>query len=328
MARIFIAYRRDDAQAVAGRIYERLQTAFGESNVYKDLDDIPPGSDFRDVIRLAIDECDVTLIVIGPGWLHAADADGKRLLESEDDPLRFEIATALHRQDMTVIPLLVNGAGMPLPGDLPDDLKQVAYRNAVVVRDDPDFRRDMDRLVDQLNKLMVGQISGVRALGPDEPEQMAGDPIRLAAAAAGRTPPLPGRAYVILLAVALVAVLIFALINSGSRTTDTTPATATPDPALLGAPYPADWNTGTTLTLATDAHLQAQTQRIDADDPLLPAGTTVRVHTAQVFYAYEPANPLGYPHWWLVQYGETQQVGWLPLDVLLLAEGDQSGESP
>src|SRR5262249_27463589 len=46
-----------------------------------------------------------------------------------------------------VMPLLVSGASMPPAESLPADLAPLAYRNALLVRADPDFRRDMDRVI-------------------------------------------------------------------------------------------------------------------------------------------------------------------------------------
>lgn len=49
-AKIFISYRRDDSQAITGRLFDRLETAFGASVPFMDVDGIPLGSDFRSVI--------------------------------------------------------------------------------------------------------------------------------------------------------------------------------------------------------------------------------------------------------------------------------------
>jgi hypothetical protein len=53
---------------------------------------------------------------------------------------------------MLTIPVLVHGASMPSASDLPESLQELAFRNAAIVRDDPDFRRDMGRLVEQIRK--------------------------------------------------------------------------------------------------------------------------------------------------------------------------------
>ena len=47
MQNIFISYRRDDASDATGRIADVLRSKFGENLVFKDVDSVPLGSDFR-----------------------------------------------------------------------------------------------------------------------------------------------------------------------------------------------------------------------------------------------------------------------------------------
>jgi hypothetical protein len=44
---IFISYRRSDSPDATGRIYNRLVAEFGKAQVFKDVDSIPLGQDFR-----------------------------------------------------------------------------------------------------------------------------------------------------------------------------------------------------------------------------------------------------------------------------------------
>ncbi|MCU0480699.1 MAG: TIR domain-containing protein [Anaerolineae bacterium] len=153
MPRIFISYRRVDSHIITGRIHDWLVFAFGEKHVFKDVDDIPPGMDFRIVLRNALDKCDAVLAIIGKEWLNSRDAQGRRRLDMPDDFVRLEIEAALSRDDVLVIPVLVDGAVMPTVEELPLKLRPLAYRNAVIIRHDPDFQRDMARLIDQLSRI-------------------------------------------------------------------------------------------------------------------------------------------------------------------------------
>src|SRR5262245_47548060 len=49
--RIFISYRRDDNPYVAGRVYDGLAERFGPENVFKDVDSMSIGVDFRAAIE-------------------------------------------------------------------------------------------------------------------------------------------------------------------------------------------------------------------------------------------------------------------------------------
>jgi hypothetical protein len=95
-----------------------------------DVTAIQPGRDFRKAIDESINKCSVLLAIVGQGWLESKDGSGHRRLEDENDFVRLEIALALHR-DIAVVPVLVRGARMPRAEQLPDDLKELAFRNAV-----------------------------------------------------------------------------------------------------------------------------------------------------------------------------------------------------
>lgn len=150
MPRIFISYRRADSQTITGRIYDRLVTAFGPENVFKDVQDIKPGSDFRGALKEAVGSCDVLLVVIGKDWLTSADSHGNRRLDNPGDFVRIEIETGLQRDKVLVVPVLIDKASMPSASDLPVELHELAFKQAVDVREDPDFHLDMTRLLDHL----------------------------------------------------------------------------------------------------------------------------------------------------------------------------------
>ncbi len=154
MPSIFISYRRSDSQADAGRIYDRLAAHFGPKAVFKDVDDIPPGADFRDYLNTTLNQCLVVLVVIGPGWLTATDSAGQRRLDNPADWVRVEVEEALRRDGVLVVPLLVGHAAMPRPDELPNSLQNLAYRNCGEARPDPDFHRDMSRLIARLKQYL------------------------------------------------------------------------------------------------------------------------------------------------------------------------------
>jgi streptogramin lyase len=118
MAKVFISYRRTDTTTFSGRIYDRLVLRFGKKNVFKDVDDIPPGVNFGTYIQAALRQCAVALIIIGHQWLDTSATDGERRLEHPNDWVRLEVETALSL-GLTVIPVLVDGARMPNEDALP-----------------------------------------------------------------------------------------------------------------------------------------------------------------------------------------------------------------
>ncbi len=130
MRSVFINYRRNDSEGEAGRLFDDLASRFGDESVFMDVAAIEPGRDFRKAIDQSVANCSVLLAIIGLEWLEAKDASGGRRLDDRNDFVRIELASALGR-DIPVVPVLVRGAKMPRVDQLPDDLKELAYRNAV-----------------------------------------------------------------------------------------------------------------------------------------------------------------------------------------------------
>jgi TIR domain len=95
-----------------------------------DVAAIEPGKDFRKAIDQSVANCSVLLALIGRDWLDSKDPQGNRRLDNPNDFVRAELASAL-RRDIPVVPVLVRGARMPNAEQLPDDLKDLHYRNAV-----------------------------------------------------------------------------------------------------------------------------------------------------------------------------------------------------
>src|SRR5258707_6025204 len=129
---IFISYRRDDTEGETGRLFDDLVGSFGEASVFMDVAGINPGMDFRKAIDDNVANCGVLLAIIGPAWCSIKNADGARRLDDPNDFVRLEIGSALARE-IAVIPVLVHDAKMPHPEDLPENLKDLAFRNSVEI---------------------------------------------------------------------------------------------------------------------------------------------------------------------------------------------------
>ncbi len=150
--KIFVSYRRTDTSAECGRIYDRLAEAYGRSNIFKDVDAMPLGLDFRPILTAEVAKCEIMLAIIGRGWESAVDAHGLRRLESPNDYVRIEIAEGLAR-GIPVIPVLVQNSLIPQVQNLPELLVPLVYRTGIAIRDDPYFHSDMDLLIDRLDSV-------------------------------------------------------------------------------------------------------------------------------------------------------------------------------
>lgn len=160
MTRIFISYRRSDDAGSVGRVRDRLRDAYGEDAVFRDIDGIPKGTRFSDVIQEELATCDVLLVVMGPRWLDAKDDAGGRRLDHPDDWVRTEVELGLARKDLRVLPVLVGGAILPKPAELPESMRPLLQWNAAWLEDDS-FDHDFGVLVRD-----IGGRRGLRRYAP------------------------------------------------------------------------------------------------------------------------------------------------------------------
>ena len=150
---IFISYRRTDAITV-GRLYERLKQRFGEGAVFKDIDSITAGLDFREELTKALQSCQVGVVIIGPEWELVRDDHGRRRLEDPTDFVLNELLTLLQRK-IPVIPVITERPRMPHQEDLPENVSAVVFRQGLPLRPDPDFNRDADDIIAAIDKLLA-----------------------------------------------------------------------------------------------------------------------------------------------------------------------------
>jgi hypothetical protein len=145
--KIFVNYRRDDSGPTAGRLREKLLREFGGKNVFMDVDSIPVGVDFEKRLQDTLDQSAIVLSLIGRNWLNVSNANGRRL-DDPSDYVRTELTRAF-AQSKTVIPVLVDGAGMPTERELPSSLQALSKRNAFELRN-ANFEWDAKRLMVEL----------------------------------------------------------------------------------------------------------------------------------------------------------------------------------
>ena len=142
---IFISYRREDAEGHTGRLCARLHARFPQKKIFMDVGSLELGVDVAKAIQEVVASCDVLVAVIGRRWLTAAEGPRRRL-DNPQDPVRLEIGTALKR-GIRVIPVLAEGALMPQPGQLPEDLRPLTSGVALTTQSCLPSRVDAARVV-------------------------------------------------------------------------------------------------------------------------------------------------------------------------------------
>lgn len=153
MPSITISYRREDAAADAGRIYDRLVRHYGKASVFMDVTAIPYAMNYRTSIDDALRDTDVVIAIVGPRW-RGGDGTQSRIMQA-NDPVRIEIETAM-AMGKIVLPVLVNGATMPEPADLPPSMEAFHFLNAAPVDSGRDFDVHLTRLIEFIDGALRG----------------------------------------------------------------------------------------------------------------------------------------------------------------------------
>jgi hypothetical protein len=162
--KVFISYRREDSKYQARRIYDAFEHALPPGTVFMDVDTIPPGADFVEILEGWVQQCDVLLALIGPNWLGSIDPrTDLRRLDNPEDFVRIEVRGALERK-IPVVPVLLDSTEMPTAAELPDDIKALRRRHAEFV-DFRTFDADVQRLIKRLKIGKKAELPG-EAPGP------------------------------------------------------------------------------------------------------------------------------------------------------------------
>lgn len=172
---IFLSYRRDDTEHITQRIRDHLTLHFGETSIFIDVHSIPAGSQFRVKIEETIKAAKILVAIIGPQWVDAVDRQGRRRLDKPEDPVRFELETALGL-GLPLVPVLVKQARMPQEDELPASLSALPGINAVIIPPEPYFAEGVKRLSASIESLTAP----VEASSPTAPKRFCtgcGSPI-------------------------------------------------------------------------------------------------------------------------------------------------------
>jgi hypothetical protein len=222
---IFISYRRDDTEGEAGRLFDDLTRAFGSEAVFMDVAGIEPGIDFRKAIDDNVSCCGVQLAIIGPNWATITGTDGQRRLDNENDYVRLEIASALKR-NIAVIPVLVHDAHMPHADQLPDNLKDLAYRNSVEITH-ARWNSDVQLLIKALGQYVhateATEAETVHATVPVQLPAPHPAPEAAPAPMKSKTPLIGGLSALGVVVIALVVFFMHGPSSCGSPTPPTSP---------------------------------------------------------------------------------------------------------
>jgi hypothetical protein len=232
---ILLVYRPGDVDETAGRVYDRLLARYGPALVLRDLfgqaNELPPEPAARAYLESRMEQVAAVVVVIGPHWLEG--------ISRPNDIVYAQVAAAMRRRRLPVIPTLAESTLMPAAIRLPPDIEQFTLFNAASARLDPDFDADMARLLDALAREAPN--------APTTPAPAPGTPARRTHRAQWLFRSPLRIASTTLISLSLIFLLIAAILTPKAKgagtplTQSAPPATPVPAATDLPTPFPAGY---------------------------------------------------------------------------------------
>jgi hypothetical protein len=179
--KVFINYRHEDMPFAATFLYRALQGPFGAENIFFDQGTLEPGMPFLAEIKSHLAApSGAFLALIGPKWLRIMISHQQL---GDEDYVAKEIELAL-RGGWTVIPVLLNEAGLPEQDKLPPAVRAILDHQAARLRQtslDEDINMLSARLEDIRRPQMIEPPHG-NGEKPDEAsrkDRVPPPPVRL-----------------------------------------------------------------------------------------------------------------------------------------------------
>jgi len=136
---IFISYRRDGGEHLAGRVKDALERR--GFSAFLDVEDLKSGK-FNEALLRKIEDATDFIVILTPGCLERC--------KNEGDWLRREIRHAIEKK-RNVVPVLARGFEMPIAAALPNDIADLPEYNGITPAHEL-FEASIDRLASKYLK--------------------------------------------------------------------------------------------------------------------------------------------------------------------------------
>jgi hypothetical protein len=164
MGKIFISYRRDglgESSDMALLIKQRLMAHFGEARIIMDVSHVKMGDNWQPQIKAALRETELLVAVIGPQWLDSVRERERSRKDVDNDPMRFEVETALGSPGVKVVPVYTKGMRPFREDELPESLQVLASKDGLQINQGKNTESDLELLVRELRRTLSGDAKPV-----------------------------------------------------------------------------------------------------------------------------------------------------------------------
>ncbi len=154
---INIVFRVTDIPELARLIVQEIKKEFPDTTI-NHSDEIANTGVAADAIierlRREIHAQTSVVALIGPQWLSASSVSGERRLDQRNDYVRLSLETAF-QNSAHVLPVVVDGAGIPSPEAIPGSLRPLTGFNALRIDSGAGFDQGLRLLVQTLQAMRL-----------------------------------------------------------------------------------------------------------------------------------------------------------------------------
>jgi hypothetical protein len=153
--RVYVSFRSGRDEQPGLRVLDALRARFGPDALLAPLDASLPPEDSARQLNDRLDRCDVLIAVIGPDWLAGLATS----------IARREIAAALLKDHLVIVPVVVRAGRVPVRAELPADVRGLAEWREAELTDDR-WDADADALMSAVEKKAALAVELRSALAP------------------------------------------------------------------------------------------------------------------------------------------------------------------
>jgi len=152
--KIFISYRRRGDPDKVDHLATILRTSFGQKQVFLDVGGIEGASKWPQALHRQLASTGAMVALLHKEWAYETKkGSDKRRIDDPNDVVRYEISQAL-ANNIPVLPVLLDGAPMPEPDQLPPDLKALWLFQGMPLQSGERFAQDAEAIIRRLRIML------------------------------------------------------------------------------------------------------------------------------------------------------------------------------
>lgn len=164
LPRVYMAYRDRHSGQMARQVELELKKKIEHLQMDSHYGSIPLGQTAPEYFRDRMEFSSAVLVFMDKWFDEFINSDDDRLIDDPKDWLRLQIEVALEL-DIPIIPILVNGADMPMGDELPESVRPITTRQAIRMAEQY-FTDDIEALARAVNFALeqaIGRSDDIRA---------------------------------------------------------------------------------------------------------------------------------------------------------------------